>query len=592
MVTTARYSLLRRLTLAVVAVQVMGAAALIWIAAVGSMTARHDLAIRDVERLAPFVGDDLEALSGPALAERIDALAERAGMRISVLTPDGRALVDSHADAVALENQKRALPEVLGAMDGRPTSDVRYSGSLGSYKVFHAFALPDGMIVHLEADADGGGRGTRMLLFAGAGALLATALVLAYYIRTLRHSITRIGRALVGVAGERFDQRVGDIRGSDLDPIVDAYGEVSERLQEQILRLTDQRGELDAIVQSLDVGLLAIDKDQKVIRLNSAARRILSLDNSDPRGRLVQEVAPHSELLKFIAGSLDRVMSSEIRVRPESPVIVWASSTFLQDAQGRRVGLLILLRDITRLRRLESARSDFAANASHELRTPITNIRGYVETLMEGESLEGEQSHRFLEVIHRNATRLGNIVDDMLTLTRLEGAPDDADMGQGPTPVGVAIDAVRAQLADPIEVKGMRVESDSPRDLAVLVDPHLLEQALLNILANAVKYSEAGTTIKIAAQRIAFEGGEPAAEITIIDEGPGIAPEHQKRIFERFYRVDKARSREQGGTGLGLAIVKHIALVHRGTVSVESTVGRGSAFRLVLPALPLGSDSG
>jgi two-component system phosphate regulon sensor histidine kinase PhoR len=231
------------------------------------------------------------------------------------------------------------------------------------------------------------------------------------------------------------------------------------------------------------------------------------------------------------------------------------------------------------MKRLEAMRSDFAANVSHELRTPITNIKGYVETLLDVGVGDKAQTAKFLGVIQRNTERLANIIEDLLSLSRLEQPGTHASLERTETPVLDVVKSAAAQF-DPARVeKHMRFGIEVPSTLNANINGQLIEQALGNLLSNAIKYSPNNTVVTIrAAGRDSDE-----FEIAVIDQGPGIAREHLPRLFERFYRVDRARSREMGGTGLGLAIVKHIAHVHGGRVEVESEPGKGSTFRIILP---------
>jgi two-component system phosphate regulon sensor histidine kinase PhoR len=241
--------------------------------------------------------------------------------------------------------------------------------------------------------------------------------------------------------------------------------------------------------------------------------------------------------------------------------------------------LLLLLNDVTRLRQLEARRSDFAANVSHELRTPITNIKGYVETLLEVGVGDAEQTDKFLAVIHRNTERLAFIIEDLLALARLEQPDAKSTLQRQAVTVQHLVDSVLAHVEQQIAERHIRIDTNIPNDLLANLNPQLIEQALGNLLSNAIKYSPPRTPVMIAAT----QSSDGDLELSVTDRGPGIAREHLPRLFERFYRVDRARSREMGGTGLGLAIVKHIAHVHGGRVEVESNLGKGSTFRIVIP---------
>ncbi|MGC8863280.1 MAG: sensor histidine kinase, partial [Armatimonadota bacterium] len=229
--------------------------------------------------------------------------------------------------------------------------------------------------------------------------------------------------------------------------------------------------------------------------------------------------------------------------------------------------------------KLDRMRKDFVANVSHELKTPITAIKGYIETVLEIKPLEEAKARRFLEIAARQADRLNAIVDDLLKLAEIEQRAENAQIELVKSPIRPVIDAA-AGNCEPIAVeRGIQIQTDCPEDLTAVINPPLLERAVANLIDNAVKYSPEGARVRVLGEQT---NGEVA--IHVIDNGPGIEAEHLPRIFERFYRVDTARSRKLGGTGLGLAIVKHVAQAHGGRVEVESTPGQGSKFTIVLPA--------
>jgi two-component system phosphate regulon sensor histidine kinase PhoR len=315
------------------------------------------------------------------------------------------------------------------------------------------------------------------------------------------------------------------------------------------------------------------------------------------RGRLLAECVRDPELLSFVEDSFASAGREEVwpRTPGEHPLsgsprpaelqlhgagaaAVMVAAEPLRRADGRIDGMIILIEDVTRLRRLESMRTDFAANVSHELRTPITNIKGYAETLQEVGFADAPQAQRFVEVIQRNAQRLAALVEDILLLSFLEQPGHAEQIERHPIQVDDVIAEVVEELAPPAAARRVSVHVGDPSHLIIMADRRLALQAVGNLVSNAVKFSAEGSSVRV---RVIGERG--FAEIAVADEGPGIPERHLPRIFERFYRVDKARSREQGGTGLGLSIVKHVARVHGGSVHAESVVGRGSTFRLLLP---------
>jgi two-component system, OmpR family, phosphate regulon sensor histidine kinase PhoR len=250
----------------------------------------------------------------------------------------------------------------------------------------------------------------------------------------------------------------------------------------------------------------------------------------------------------------------------------------LRDATGMEIGVLVVLNDITRLQRLENIRRDFVANVSHELKTPITAIKGSVETLLGGAMDEPDSAPRFLDIIARQADRLNAIIEDLLALSRIEQGEEKGGIQLVPAVIGEVIQSALQSCQIKARDKQVRLVADYAENLQCLANAPLLEQALINLIDNAIKYSNEGGEVQLA-----VHAATAAIEISVRDFGCGIDREHLPRLFERFYRVDKARSRKQGGTGLGLAIVKHIVQAHGGQVRVDSTLGEGSLFTIALP---------
>jgi two-component system phosphate regulon sensor histidine kinase PhoR len=313
--------------------------------------------------------------------------------------------------------------------------------------------------------------------------------------------------------------------------------------------------------------------------MNETAAQFLATRVDDARGRLLTEAVRNADLQRFV----DKTMSSQETLEGEIVLdlngerALQAHGTLLRDATGHELGVLVVLNDVTRLRLLERVRRDFVANVSHELKTPVTSIQGFVETLLDGAMDDKEECERFLRIIAKHAQRLGTIIEDLLTLSRLEAVTDNNFTLQSGRIIDVVRAAVQACGAKAAE-RNVTVDVDVPETLEAVMNPTLLEQSLVNLLDNAIKFSDIGAPVRVTSSETNDE-----ILLSVIDEGPGIDHTHVSRIFERFYRVDKARSRNLGGTGLGLAIVKHIAQVHQGYASVESTPGAGSTFSIHLP---------
>jgi two-component system phosphate regulon sensor histidine kinase PhoR len=324
-----------------------------------------------------------------------------------------------------------------------------------------------------------------------------------------------------------------------------------------------------------------VDTSERIINLNHAAARLFGVDAREAVGRSVQEVVRNSDLHRLVSETLssDKPVEGTLEltggVRERQ---LQVHGTTLQDEKGRSIGAVIVLNDITRLRRLENVRREFVANVSHELRTPITSIKGFLETLVEGAVDKPEDARRFLDIMVRHADQLNNIIEDLLALARIEQGTEEGGIELSRQQVGRVLKSAVQTVEQRAAAKGVTIRFEGDLDITADLNPRLLEQAIVNLLVNAITYSPDGGSIEIGSKP--SNGG---VDIFVRDNGPGIDERHHERIFERFYRVDRARSRSQGGTGLGLAIVKHIALAHAGSVRVDSKPGAGSTFTLSLP---------
>ena len=355
---------------------------------------------------------------------------------------------------------------------------------------------------------------------------------------------------------------------------------MAAQLAEQIAVITQQRNEQEAILESMHEGVFALDTQERVITVNRAAEALLGVVATQAKGRIIQEVVRNVTLQRLVAAAMHSTESAtaDIVLRGAEERFLQATATALRDAQSRDIGVLVVLNDVTQRRHLENIRRDFVSNVSHELKTPITSIKGFVETLRDGALDHREHAERFLGIIARHAERLHAIIEDLLALSRLEQGDESYDIPRSET---LLIDVVQAAILDcaaKAEAQRVTVVPTCAAELRAMVNAPLLEQAIVNLLENAITYSNPDSYVWVNARQ-----DDDMLVIDVRDQGVGIPHDHLDRIFERFYRVDKARSRERGGTGLGLAIVKHIAQVHGGQVSVTSTVGQGSTFTVYIP---------
>jgi two-component system phosphate regulon sensor histidine kinase PhoR len=327
-------------------------------------------------------------------------------------------------------------------------------------------------------------------------------------------------------------------------------------------------------------GVVALDMNENIMDLNAAAARLLNRPKEDLKGRNILEIIRNRDLHRMVQITLVDGTNTEgdITLYNRGEQILNTRCTPLVGAGGHRLGILLVINDVTQLRRLENMRSDFAANVSHEIKTPLTAIQGFVETLAHGCVDDPMEAQRFLGIIQKHVSRLTTIIDDLMQLSRLEQDEGAFRLKRSKAAIAEVIQTAIQLCKTTARQRNIAVSMDADTDLKADMDADLVEQALVNLIDNAVKYSPPHSAIAISAVKTDSE-----IQISVHDQGIGIAQKHLPRLFERFYRVDKARSRKMGGTGLGLAIVKHIIQSHGGWVTVDSEHGVGSTFTLHLP---------
>ena len=343
--------------------------------------------------------------------------------------------------------------------------------------------------------------------------------------------------------------------------------------------LEAHRRRLETLLDSMIDGLIVLEADGRVALANRAAESLFGFSRRMIGATLLEAVRHHE--VAAVAGRLDaepKIIDHELRIEGPEVRVIQVNAIALHDATGAGAGAMLVFHDITRLRELEGARQEFVANVSHELRTPLSLIKSAAETLLDGAKSDPAALERLLPIIDRHADRLTLLIDDLLLLSQL----DSGRIALQPQPVSMRLAAqeVIEDLVQRARARNVRLENAIPEGLVAQADPDRLRQVFFNLVDNGIKYGRPGGVLELTGT--ALGGGR--VEVCVRDDGPGIPPEALARVFERFYRVDKARSREQGGTGLGLAIVKHAVQAHGGEVRVESEPGHGAAFFFTLPA--------
>jgi len=541
---------------------------------------------------ALLVKKDVQRLLETGDTQGVDALCKEMGKvsltRITVVLPSGQVIGDSDEEPAKMDNHSDR-PEVIEALSGRNGRSLRYSHTLGESMMYVAISMnTQGAIAGIIRTAipvtaiDRALRTIYWHISLGGLAIAAVAAAMSLAIsRRISRPIEEIKRGAERFAKGELGLKLPIYDSQEIGGLAEAMNQMAAQLDDRIHAIVQQRNELEVVLSSMVEGVLAVDMDERLIKINRAAAQMIGVEAAAATGRSIQEIVRNPALQQFVARALRsrEPVEGDIVASNGDERSLQAHGTILRDAQGTSIGALIVLNDVTRLRQLENMRREFVANVSHELKTPITSIKGFVETLLHGAMANPEDAQRFLGIIARHAERLNAIIEDLLSLSRIEQEGERREIALETGAVKDVLTAAIQSCRISADAKNIRIELACDDAVRARLNATLLEQAVVNLLDNAIKYSEPGSAIQIEAART---DGDVA--ISVCDHGCGIRREHIPRLFERFYRVDKARSRKLGGTGLGLAIVKHVVQAHNGQVSVQSTPGQGSTFTIRLPS--------
>lgn len=522
--------------------------------------------------------------SDPADADSVATLVGRlTGRRATIIAPDGTVLGESAVDAEELEtlDDHRGRPEIVSARETGSGRSVRGSATLGEQLLYLAAAEPGGDVVRLSVPlemVEGPiNRVQRGVVLVGSIAVLLSALLSFGFSVRVTEPLRRIQQTARALAAGDLSRRLGETRTDEFGEVARSLDALAAELQRRIAALEDEQARTDVLFDAMSEGVVALAADGTVRRANPAAQRMFSLPErvtvSTP-----EAVSRRAEFLGVVRRALEGHSVSATEIMADGRSLL-ATAEPLPDG-----GAVVVILDISELRRLEGVRRDFVANASHELKTPLTAIRGYSETLLDPE-LPQDLRARFAEVVRSNADRLQRIVDDLLDLSRIETGGWIAHSALVDVDRAVHEAWTETIRSTPERVLDFRVQRGAGADTA-FCDPGALRQILTNLFGNAIRYTPDGGTVRVDVELKASRPGtvKEWLRFEVTDSGSGIPSTHLPRVFERFYRVDPARSREEGGTGLGLAIAKHLVESHGGAIEAESRLGEGTTIRFLLPA--------
>ncbi|PIS29819.1 hypothetical protein COT42_04295 [Candidatus Saganbacteria bacterium CG08_land_8_20_14_0_20_45_16] len=526
------------------------------------------------------------------IQKKAQEIARLSKSRVTIIDKSGKVIADSSTPFSKIKNLESHSnrPEIIKAKKSTVGSAARYSATLDKNLVYSAKALRDqqgkllGFIrlaVPATYVAEISSRTNKAMGIALILAIITAIIISSYLARYFSKPIVRLVDVTRRIAAGDFPQTILQKSNFELGELETAVEQMSRKLSNAFKKISSERSQIVAVLSSMSEAVLAVDIHSKVIFANPVMEKMFCIIEPEVSGKSAREAIRNNEIADLLDQALktESLKEAEISVRrTDGEDIFIAHASPIKNESGALLGAVSVLYDITEIRKLEKHRSEFVANVSHELKTPLTAIRNYVETLLDGAIEDPENNKNFLAKIEKHAINLSSLIDDILEVSKLETKRDIAPFAT--LNVIALIDRAMETVAQKAEAKNIHLRKKTLSDTCYLsgIEDHVY-RTILNLLDNAINYTDANGTVEIACV-----SKNNNVEISVQDNGLGIAPEHLNRIFERFYRVDKARSRDLGGTGLGLAIVKHVMNIHNGRVLVESEVGKGSRVTLVFPA--------
>ncbi|AIQ12198.1 two-component system histidine kinase PnpS [Paenibacillus durus] len=512
--------------------------------------------------------------------------------RVTFITQEGKVIGDSERNPQLMDNHSNRQEEIIAAKDGIGRA-IRYSDTMKKNMLYVAQKVSsqngnfNGYIrLSLSLDSVEQGVNRAWTIMAGGLVLLFIAAAIVSYRVSLSFTspleqITRVARRITDLD---YDARVSLNRRDEIGQLATAINVMADSLQTQLRTIRDNENLLQSVLDNMTGGILLVNDRGEIALLNKAAEKMLDVNAEDLVGRSFRELKRHYELTRILEDGLFRrepVHEERSFYNSGERIMRLDGVPMTQDDSYQ--GMLFLLQEVTEIRRLERMRSEFVANVSHELKTPVAAVKGFAETLLGGGVKDEKTANSFLQIIYDENERLNRLIGDILELSKIESKRVQLECS--PVHLATFFDSLLGTMSKVAEKKSISLSAEVPEELFIEADEDKLRQIFLNLLSNAISYTHEGGNVKVRAMNRQKKDGTETVVFTVTDTGMGIPRKDLPRIFERFYRVDKARSRSSGGTGLGLSIVKHLMDLHRGVISVESDLGIGTTFTLELPLL-------
>lgn len=517
------------------------------------------------------------------LQKPLEDFGQKLNSRITIILLDGKVVADTMSSLDRLDNHKDR-PEIKVALEGKIGKIIRYSDTLNEETVYVAIPIrhDDRQLGVLRlSESTNKLKNSLQEVFSNFFIVslvitLIFILIIGFYSRSLSLSLEKMStfteKFLKGEFTEKI--KINSWDSQEISSLGKSLNKMSEQIEVQISKIIKQKKEQQAVLSSMSEGVLTIDNNKKIYHINDSAKKIFNLDlEKNYKGVALKEVIRAKKVEDFY----EKIISSKVFLEKELELndnqFFQVHGSLLSGENNNALGALLVFNDISDIRRLEQHRKDFVANVSHELKTPLTSINGYLENLIDGSVDTPEDRLKFLKIVQKHSLRLQKIIEDLLILSQVEG-----ESGENLNGEILEISPILSSVKSIFNEKSDKIVIECEKNLKAKVNSHLLEIAIGNLLQNALRYGPKDVPIILAAKSV-----NGLIEISVKDQGSGIPAEHHHRLFERFYSVDKSRSRDFGGSGLGLSIVKHVAMAHKGSVGVKSEPGKGSIFSIFIP---------